>query len=119
MSTSEPSPTGVFTDGRGTLIATELPEVPFAVSRVFVVRGPAGGAVRGNHTVSGAQLIVLISGTVSVESGSDADHLDPRVNLSEPGARVLLEDGSYIRYTMPNENASILVLCERPFVARD
>lgn len=116
MRTSEP--TTVFSDERGTLIATELADVPFDVARVFVVRGPQGGADRGDHTVTGAQLIVLLSGVVEVHSGADAEHLTDDITLSEPGARVLLSDGSYIRYTLQDEDASILVLCERPFAAR-
>ena len=108
-----------YSDDRGTLVTTEFADVPFAVSRVFTVRGPNGGSVRGNHAVNGAQLLVLLSGTVSIENGTDADHLDDAVQLSQLGSRILLADRSYIRYTLPDENASILVLCERPFVARD
>jgi len=115
-----PSPaTSNFTDDRGTLIAAELRDVPFAVSRVFTVRGPKGGAVRGNHAVHGAQLMVLVSGEVTVQNGEDADHLDSTVTLREPGQQILLAHGTYIRYTLPDESTSVLVLCERPFVARD
>lgn len=118
MRTSEPTSSGVFTDERGTLIAAELADVPFDVARVFVVRGPEDGAERGNHTVNGAQLMVLLSGRIEVFTGTDAEHLREPVILDEPGVRILLPDGAYIRYTMPDAVASILVLCERPFVAR-
>ena len=118
MRTSEPTSSGVFTDERGTLIAAELADVPFDVARVFVVRGPEDGAERGNHTVNGAQLMLLLSGRIEVHTGADADHLGEPAVLDKPGARILLPDGAYIRYTMPDDDASILVLCERPFVAR-
>ena len=75
--------------------------------------------MRGNHSVDGAQLLTLLSGTVTVHSGRDADHLDDGVPLTEVGSRLLLADGTYIRYALPDENASVLVLCERPFTARD
>jgi hypothetical protein len=119
MRTSEPTSSGVYADARGSLIATELADVPFDVARVFVVTGPVGGAERGNHTVNGAQLIVLLGGSIEVFTGTDAEHLGTPVILREPGARILLSDGVYIRYRLPGDEASILVLCERPFVARD
>jgi hypothetical protein len=118
MRTSEPTSSGVFADERGTLIAAELADVPFDVARVFVVQAPEDGAERGNHTVNGAQLMVLLRGRIDVFTGIDAEHLGEPVILDQPGARILLPDGIYIRYTMPDDDASILVLCERPFVAR-
>ncbi|MDQ1546672.1 MAG: WxcM-like, C-terminal [Actinomycetota bacterium] len=118
MSGIEQSSSTVHTDPRGTLIATELSDVPFAVTRIFVVRGPDGGAVRGDHVTNSAELLVLVSGTVTVFSGIDAEHVDAGVTLSRPGARILLEVGHYVRYFLPNAESEILVLCEQPFVSR-
>ncbi|HMH59626.1 MAG TPA: WxcM-like domain-containing protein [Galbitalea sp.] len=118
MSNDEVTITPSHTDHRGTLIAAEFSDVPFVVARVFVVRGPEGGAVRGNHTVAGTQLLILLSGTSTIEFGTDADHLDHVVTLTETGSRILLADGTYIRYALPDEHSSILVLCEQPFTAR-
>jgi hypothetical protein len=108
-----------YSDERGTLVTTEFSDVPFPVSRAFTVRGPEGGAVRGNHFVSGAQLLVLLGGSVSVLNGPDAEHLGDEILLTELGSRILLDDGTYIRYTLPDADASVLVFCERPFVARN
>ncbi len=118
MPDHEVTETPSYTDERGTLIAAEFSDLPFAVARVFVVRGPKGGAVRGNHTVAGLQLLMLLSGTSTIESGTDADHLHHAVTLTEAGSRILLTDGTYIRYVLPDEHSSILVLCEQPFTAR-
>jgi hypothetical protein len=118
MPEAERSNSPSFVDERGTLIATELSDVPFAVKRVFVVRGPEGGAVRGNHTVNGCQLIMLLSGAVTMDIGASVERLDHTVTLTEVGSRILLPDGTYIRYVLPDERSSILVLCERSFEAR-
>ena len=107
-----------YSDERGTLVTTEFSDVPFSVSRVFTVRGPEGGAVRGNHVVNGAQLLVLLGGTVTVLNGPDAEHLGDEILLTELGSRILLADGTYIRYTLPDAAASVLVFCELPFVVR-
>jgi WxcM-like, C-terminal len=107
-----------YSDERGTLIVTELDDVPFSVRRIFTVRGPRGGAVRGNHAVAGAQLLVLLSGSAIIQNGSDAHRLGDGIELTEPGSRILLTHGSYVRYVLPSEESTILVLCELPFVAR-
>jgi hypothetical protein len=122
MAETEPTPALTMSpahiDDRGTLITTEFADVPFPVVRVFTVHAPRGGARRGDHAVNGAQLLILLSGTVSVQNGPDADNLANPIVLDRVGSRLLLADGSYIRYSMTDEDASILVLCERPFEAR-
>jgi hypothetical protein len=112
------SASGVYTDERGTLVSAEFADLPFTVRRVFTVRGPRAGAVRGDHVVDGDQLLVLVSGMITLYNGADADNLGSGIELTEPGTRILLPGGSYVRYEMPDDAASILVLCERPFVAR-
>jgi hypothetical protein len=115
MSGSEHSRFPTFADERGTLIAAELTDVPFAVARVFVVRGPAGGAVRGGHTVDSTELIVLLRGRVTMTVGEDPDRT---VELTEPGSRVQLEAGTLLSYVLHNEDSEILVFCDQPFSRR-
>jgi hypothetical protein len=115
MSESEHSRFPTFADERGTLIAAELGDVPFEVTRLFVVRGPEGGASRGGHFVDGTEHIVLLRGTVTLTLGENADQA---IELTEPGSRVHLEVGTYLSYVLHSADSEILVLCDRPFAAR-
>jgi hypothetical protein len=108
----------VFTDARGTLIATELSDIPFSVQRVFVVHGPEGGATRGEHVILGAEMLVLLSGRVTIFIGPSADDSGNGITLTAPGERILLEVGQYVRYVLPDAGSEILVLCEQAFVSR-
>jgi hypothetical protein len=106
-------------DERGDLIAVEFDQVPFEVKRIFMVRGPRGGSDRGNHIVLGQQVIILQSGTVSVQLGATQEALEDARTLEAPGEALVIPDGVFIRYHLPDEGSSILVLCERGFVPRE
>jgi hypothetical protein len=109
----------MFLDAGGTLVAIELDEVPFTVRRLFAVTGPEGGATRGNHRVSCTELIVLVSGTVTIRLGGDADSLDEKILLEAPGAALLVPEGVFLQYHLPDAESSIVVLAERPHKEAD
>jgi len=109
----------VADDERGSLIPIEFDDVPFTVRRTFVVTGPVGGAVRGNHTVPCAQLLCLVSGSATVQLGADASSLSDAALLDEPGQSVLLAAGSYVRYSLADASSVLLVLAEQPYRRRE
>jgi hypothetical protein len=101
-------------DARGVLIAVEIPELSFAVQRVFTVVGPEGGADRGDHVVPCDQLMVLVSGAASVRVGPSVD--DATVyELDTPGATVRLRAGEHVRYRLADEGSSVMVLASEIF----
>jgi hypothetical protein len=107
-------------DERGTLVAVELAEVPFDVRRLFVVVAPGHSARRGGHTVGCRELLVLVSGSVTV---SIADAMTRQVlrsiRLSEPGESVLLLPNDFIDYVLDTPESSIVVLADSAFVPRE
>ncbi len=108
----------VFRDDRGALLPVSLASVPFPVRRVFVVTESAGRPVRGNHIVPCRQLLILVSGSVSVTVG-DPDSTGMVGRLETAGESILLEPGSFVRYTLLNERSTLLVLAEDEFAAAD
>jgi len=105
----------MFVDARGTLVVIEFDEVPFTVRRMFAVTGPEHGATRGNHRVNCSQLIVLVSGSVTIRVGGDGDSLDPGIFLETPGAALKVPEGVFLQYDLPDAGSSIVVLAERPY----
>lgn len=108
-----------FVDERGGLVAVEFPDLPFVPVRAFMVRGAPGGAERGNHVVRGAQVLVLQCGIVAIRVGADEDSLGEARQLDVAGEAILLTDGSFIRYLLPDDHSSILVFCELGFLPRE
>ncbi len=108
-----------FVDARGTLVVIEFDEVPFTVRRMFAVTGPehgaTRGATRGNHRVNCSELIVLVSGSVTIRVGGDGDSLDPGIFLETPGAALKVPEGAFLQYDLPDAGSSIVVLAERPY----
>ena len=103
-----------FDEGRrGRLLPLELADVDFAVRRVFTVTGHASGSDRGDHVVTCAELLVLVSGSVSVE-------VDGTVTvLGEPGQGLRLERGHFVRYTLSDDRTTMLVLADQPYDAEE
>lgn len=105
----------VAVDERGALLPIEFADLPFIVRRAFVVTGPPGGAVRGQHVVPCEQFLCLLSGVVTVQLGDDAASLGDEVRLTKPGQAVRLSAGTYVLYSMPDAASSLLVLAEQPY----
>jgi hypothetical protein len=108
----------VFRDDRGALLPVSLASAPFPVKRVFVVTDSVGQPVRGNHLVPCRQLLILVSGSVSVSVGED-DSSVVVSRLDTVGETLFLEPGTFVRYTLSNEHSTVLVLAEDEFTATD
>ena len=108
-------PISLSRDGRGELLAVELKELPFAPRRVFVASAPPEGATRGDHTIPCAQMMVLLHGRVDVELGPDPAHLSAPITLEDPGARLDLPVGQYIRYRLHGPDSQVLVLAAESY----
>lgn len=107
-----------FGDERGMLLPVELNSVGFPVQRVFVVQGTTPPHSRGNHFVTCDELLVLISGTVSVRLGSGPDDLTESVVLETPGQAIPIATGSFIVYELGDERSAVLVLAAQPYRKR-
>ena len=105
----------VFDEGRGSLLAVELGELPFPVRRVFVVNGRPGGADRGDHVVPCSEAIVLLSGTACFRTTLAGTGEEVDVRLDRRGQRLHLDRGDHVRYRLVDEHSSILVLAEHPY----
>lgn len=105
----------LFDDGRGSLLAVELGELPFPVRRVFVVNGKPGGADRGDHVVPCSEAIILLSGTACFRTTPAGTDEEVDVRLDRRGQRLDLDRGDHVRYRLVDEHSSILVLAEHPY----
>jgi hypothetical protein len=102
----------VHPDDRGLLIPVELGDLGFPIERVFVVTGSTG-VVRGDHLVPCRQVLLLVSGTVTVTVGPDSDsHVE---TLNAPGDAVELTTGEYVRYRLADAASTLVVFAEKPY----
>lgn len=99
----------VHVDDRGRLLAMELDQVAHPVQRIFVVTDCPAGVERGHHPVPCRQTIVLVAGGVVVWLD------DARHRLEEPGERLSLPVGAYVRYTLDGPASTLVVLAEAPY----
>lgn len=104
----------VFQDERGTLVAAEFEQLPLTVRRMFVVTGTARGSTRGNHPVPCRELLILISGRVTVELGADEHSLAPGIVLDSPGEALSVPKGEFIRYHLADGQSTLAVLADEP-----
>ena len=107
----------VHDDDRGRLVPVEFDGLPFRVRRAFVVMAMSGAARRGGHRADCVELMVLVSGTVTVTlteaGGTPVDHA-----LRRPGDRLLIEAHVMVDYVLETGGSSVLVLADRPFGVR-
>lgn len=112
-------PISVAKDERGELLAVELDRLPFDPRRVFIASSPADDAIRGNHTIPCAQIMILVHGQADVELGPDADRLSAPVILEVPGASIALPMGHYVRYRLHGPDSRVLVLAAEAYQPAD
>ena len=94
-------------DDRGILVAAEFDQIPFAVKRVFTIRGPESGATRGHHPAPCDQLVVSTGdGQVLVRLGGTPTP----IVLGSAGDAVLVPKGTWIEYDLADDQSSVLVL---------
>ena len=101
-------------DARGTLLAVELTQTPFEVQRIFTVTAPGTTVHRGNHSIDYRELIVLVSGRVTVHVTPDEGAPSTTV-IQTPGETLLVEPHAFIEYTLDGPSSTILVLADKPF----
>jgi dTDP-4-dehydrorhamnose 3,5-epimerase-like enzyme len=105
-------------DERGSLVAAEFSDLPFAPRRVFVIYDVPSKSVRGAHAHRiCAQLVICLSGSVRclVDDGSARDEFlleSPDVGLHIPP----MVWGTQWNYT---KDAILLVLASHPYEAAD
>lgn len=99
-------------DGRGELVVVEGAELDFPVRRVFTVTGTDGGPPRGGHRAECTELVVLVTGSVTLTLGTD------RHVLTTPGDSVTISAGDRVDYQLDGSRSVIVVLCDEPFGGR-
>lgn len=92
-------------------------KVPFVVKRVFTVRGRTG-LPRGDHAHRHcAQLLVCIVGGVKVRC--DNGHFIKEYVLDHVASGLLIPPGVWATQDYLDDNAVLMVLCDRGFEAED
>ena len=103
-------------DDRGDLVVVEGADLDFPVRRVFTVTGTDGGGPRGGHRADCTELLVLVTGSVSLALGTD-DGTEHHV-LTTPGESVTIAAGDHVTYQLAGSGSVVLVLCDEPFGER-
>ena len=106
----------VHRDDRGELVVVEGADLDFPVRRVFTVTGADGAAPRGGHRADCTELVVLVTGSVTLTIGTDRG---PQSHaLTTPGESVAITEGQHVDYQLGGSHSSIVVLCDQPFAER-
>ena len=104
------------TDPRGSLVETDVDELPFEPRRSFVIHDVPAGGVRGGHAhARGQQLLTCLAGVVSVEMRhAGGVH---RVELSARTQALLLTAGVWAQQRYSGPGAVLLVLASERYDA--
>ncbi len=106
-----------FADNGDLVVMEGLIHVPFAIARVFVVRGFAG-AIRGQHAHKAcAQFLTCPYGNVEVRC--DDGREEASFILDRPEVGLLIPPGIWAQQTYMIENSVLTVLCDRPYEKQD
>ena len=105
-----------YDDERGRLVPVEFGDVPFDPRRCFVVAATEGRAHRGGHRAECQELMVLVTGCVTV-SLSSTGRPTQQHELARAGDRILIEPEDLVDYVLGSHDAMLLVLADRPFRA--
>jgi len=101
-------------DARGELLPLAFDGLPFVPCRAFLVRDVPAGTERGGHAhACGQQLLLCVSGRLSVElrcTGREA-----RCTLEPGGPGLLLHAGVWSRQTYELPGTALLALASEPF----
>lgn len=108
-----------FVDERGSLTALEtMKQVPFKISRFFIVASAPGGSVRGGHAhVSCHQFLVRLSGTISVLV--EDDHGSREITLSDSETGLYLPPLVWSLQSYADEGSSLLVVASHAYDPSD
>ncbi len=97
-------------DERGTLLAWENENLPFAPLRTFLISGVPKNQKRANHSVSCDLVLTAILGSVDVE-------LDHRkvISLNKNTESLWVTKNTFIVLKNFSNDASVLVFAEKPY----
>jgi hypothetical protein len=94
-----------------------LTHIPFAIERVFVVRG-FEGAVRGQHAHKAcSQFLTCPYGRVEVLCNDGSDVLT--ITLDRPDVGLLIRPSIWAEQTYLTANSVLTVLCDKPYEPED
>ena len=97
-----------YVEQRGTLLALEFSNMPFAPRRVFVVRDVPTGVSRGGHAhTRGQQLLIAIAGEILVELRYEG--LEHRISLTESTQALLIGPRIWARQTFVTPGAVLMM----------
>lgn len=101
-------------DERGSLLPLDAAYLPFAPCRVFVIDDVPPGTQRGGHAHrSNRQLLVCLSGALSLEVRVDDDA--GTLLLQAGGPAALIEPGVWARQTYLKPGTVLMVLASEPY----
>jgi dTDP-4-dehydrorhamnose 3,5-epimerase-like enzyme len=102
------------TDERGTLTAIDFSSLPFVPCRAFSITDVPSGTVRGGHAHRRAsQLLICLSGRVSVELRRGETRT--RFDLDDPGFGLLILPGTWASQTYLQPRTTLLVFASEPY----
>lgn len=103
-------PTTMKCDPRGMLTAIEFGSYDFHAVRAFVVTAPRGTSRGGHAHRSGRQVMMQLSGEISIEFRYQGQV--ERMSLTASNRAVLVEAKVWAQQTYEGENPSLLVFCD-------
>jgi len=105
---------GLNSDHRGDLLAFELADgLPFNAKRVFTILANEGKYARGGHANSCDELIVCLSGSVTIEL--DNGRQKTSVDLLTPNQAVWVRPGIFIRLDRFSPHTVLLVFASHAY----
>jgi dTDP-4-dehydrorhamnose 3,5-epimerase-like enzyme len=107
-----------FRDERGELVPIEMDrDIPFQVVRLFWVRNVPKGKTRAGHAhIACHQYLCCVGGSVTIEA---FDGVAVRSITLEAGTAVHIRPKIFTTLHFEGAEATILVLCDRPYEASD
>ena len=96
------------------LLAVEFESLPFIVRRIFVVSSQGVSVGRGNHLAGCNQLLILLSGKVSL-SLLRPDKKISNLHLNEVGNSALIQPDDFVTYELLDSQSRILVLADKSY----
>ncbi|MEI9906584.1 MAG: WxcM-like domain-containing protein [Actinomycetota bacterium] len=96
------------------LLAVEFELLPFAVQRIFVVSSHSVSVNRGNHLAGCNQLLILLSGKVSLKLVRP-DMKVTNFYLDAVGSSAFIGPEDFVTYELLNPDSEILVLADKSY----
>ncbi|UTP38025.1 FdtA/QdtA family cupin domain-containing protein [Phenylobacterium sp. LH3H17] len=105
--------TTMHSDPRGMLTAIQFGSYSFHPVRAFVVTAPQGTSRGGHAHRSGRQLLMQLSGEISIEFRYQKQV--ERMILTPVNRAILVESSVWARQTYEGENPAMIVFCDTEY----